>query len=142
MLPHIDEFLDNGYTKEEIKMILETKKILELPQLPVTATCVRVPVKNSHSVEIYVELKDKFTISEVRNLLDSYPGIKVKDNPSNNLYPLASLATGTNDVFVGRIRKDLNNPQKLHLFCVADNIRKGAALNAVQIVKALIERSE
>lgn len=142
VLPHIDVFLDNGYTKEEIKMIFETRKILANNALPVTATCVRVPVENSHSVEIYVELEKDFSIKEVRSLLDSYPGITVMDDPQKNIYPLATFATGKNDVFVGRIRKDINNPHKLHLFCVADNIRKGAALNAVQIVEALLKRSE
>lgn len=142
VLPHIDVFLENGYTKEEIKMILETRKILNKQSLPVTATCVRVPVENSHSVEIYVELEKEFTIKEVRDLLQNFEGITVLDDPSNNVYPLATTATGTNDVYVGRIRKDINNPQKLHLFCVADNIRKGAALNAVQIVEALVKRSD
>jgi aspartate-semialdehyde dehydrogenase len=142
VLPHIDSFLENGYTKEEIKMIFETRKILSNNELPVTATCVRVPVENSHSVEIYVELEKEFSVKEVRKLLNEFDGITVLDDPQNNVYPLAANAKGTNDVFVGRIRKDLNNPQKLHLFCVADNIRKGAALNAVQIVKALMKRSE
>lgn len=142
VLPHIDVFLDNGYTKEEIKMIFETRKILGKDELPVTATCVRVPVENSHSVEMYVELEKEFSVQEVRKLLSEYPGITVSDDVQNNVYPLATIATGTNDVYVGRIRKDLNNPQKLHLFCVADNIRKGAALNAVQIVEALEKRSD
>ena len=142
VLPHIDVFLENGYTKEEIKMIMETRKILDLPELPVTATCVRVPVLNSHSVEIYAELEKEFSIDEVKVKLQDFEGITVLDDPSNNIYPIATIATDTNDVFVGRIRKDLNNPQRLHLFCVADNIRKGAALNAVQIVKELIKRSD
>ena len=142
VLPHIDVFLENGYTKEEIKMIMETRKILQNDSLPVTATCVRVPVENSHSVEIYVELEKEFTVEDVRTFLGEYPGITVMDDPSNNVYPLATYATGKDDVFVGRIRKDLNDPQKLHLFCVSDNIRKGAALNAVQIVEALEKRSD
>lgn len=142
VLPHIDVFLENGYTKEEIKMIMETRKILDLPELPVTATCVRVPVMNSHSVEIYVELENEFTVQEVQEKLQAFDGITVLDDPSNNTYPIATLATDTNDVYVGRIRKDINSPQKLHLFCVADNIRKGAALNAVQIMKELIKRSD
>ena len=142
VLPHIDVFLENGYTKEEIKMIMETRKILQNDSLPVTATCVRVPVENSYSVEIYVELEKEFTVEDVRTFLGEYPGITVMDDPSNNVYPLATYATGKDDVFVGRIRKDLNDPQKLHLFCVSDNIRKGAALNAVQIVEALEKRSD
>ena len=142
VLPHIDGFLENGYTKEEIKMIMETRKILNLPELPVTATCVRVPVENSHSVEIYVELNQEFNIQDIRNKLQSFEGITVLDDPSNNIYPIATMATDNNDVYVGRIRRDINNPQRLHLFCVADNIRKGAALNAVQIMKELIKRSD
>ena len=97
---------------------------------------------NSHSVEIYVELEKEFSVKRIREQLQQFEGITVLDDPSNNIYPIATIATDTNDVFVGRIRKDLNNPQRLHLFCVADNIRKGAALNAVQIVKELIKRSD
>jgi len=141
-IPHIDEFLDNGYTKEEIKMIFETRKILNDPSLEVTATCVRVPVINSHSVEMHIELDNEFSIEDIKQLMKNKKGITLLDDPSKNIYPLATIATGTNDVYVGRIRKDINNSKKLHLFCVADNIRKGAATNAVQIVEALIERNE
>lgn len=141
-IPHIDEFLDNGYTKEEIKMIFETRKILELDDLEVTATCVRVPVINGHSVEIHLELENEFRVSDVKAILSKQEGITVLDDPLNNIYPLASIATGTNEVYVGRIRKDFNNDKKLHIFCTADNIRKGAALNAVQIVEALIKRRD
>ncbi len=139
-LPHIDVFLDNGYTKEEEKMINETRKILNKPSLPVTATTVRVPVFNSHSESINVELEKEFDIQEVINILSKSKGIIVQDNPKDNIYPLAINATGHNEVFVGRIRRDYSVKSGLNLWVVADNIRKGAATNAVQIVKYLIEK--
>lgn len=139
-LPHIDVFLDNGYTKEEEKMINETRKILNKPTLPVTATTVRVPVSNSHSECINVELEKDFDIQEVRNILSKSKGIIVQDDPKENIYPLAINATGHNEVFVGRIRRDYSVKSGLNLWVVADNIRKGAATNAVQIVKYLIEK--
>lgn len=139
-LPHIDIFLDNGYTKEEEKMINETRKILNKPSLPITATTVRVPVFNSHSESINVELEKEFDIQEVRKILSKSKGIIVQDDPKNNIYPLAINATGHNEVFVGRIRRDYSVKSGLNLWVVADNIRKGAATNAVQIVKYLIER--
>ena len=138
-LPHIDVFLDNGYTKEEMKMVLETQKILELPNLPVTATCVRVPIVNGHSVEIHVELEKPFEIEEIRKTLAGYEGIVVVDDPKNNQYPLAADATGTDSVYVGRIRRDVSNPRALHIWCVADNIRKGAASNAIEIMELLMK---
>jgi len=99
-------------------------------------------VINSHSVEMHIELNNEFSIEDIKQLMKNKKGITLLDDPSKNIYPLATIATGTNDVYVGRIRKDINNSKKLHLFCVADNIRKGAATNAVQIVEALIERNE
>lgn len=138
-LPHIDVFLDNGYTKEEIKMVLETQKILELPTLPVTATCVRVPIANGHSVEIHLELEKPFEIEDIRKTLADFPGIVVVDDPKNNQYPLAAQATGTDSVYVGRIRRDVSNPMALHIWCVADNIRKGAASNAIEIMELLMK---
>ena len=138
-LPHIDVFTDNGYTKEEMKMINETRKILHRPDLRITATTVRVPVLNSHSESINVEFENDFDIGDVRKLLEGTPGIIVQDNPKTNTYPLASEATGYDQVFVGRIRRDESVPYGLNLWVVADNIRKGAATNAVQIVSGMIK---
>lgn len=141
-LPHIDVFLDNGYTKEEMKMINETRKILHRPDLKVTATTVRVPVLNSHSESINIEFENKFDIKDIPTLLSNYPGITVQDNPASNLYPLATNASEHDDVYVGRIRRDESVENGLNLWVVADNIRKGAASNAVQIVQKLIEHNE
>ena len=138
-LPHIDLFTDNGYTKEEIKMINETRKILGKPNLKVTATTVRVPVINSHSESINVEFENDFDLDELKNLLSSYPGIVLEDDVQNNIYPLATNATGKDEVFVGRVRRDYSVPFGINLWVVADNIRKGAATNAIQIVEKLIE---
>ena len=137
-LPHIDSFLDDGYTKEEYKMINETRKILGRPHLPITATAVRVPVINSHSESINVELDNNFNIDTVRLELSKSPGIVVVDDAKNNKYPLASTATGSDSVFVGRIRRDFSVRYGLNLWVVADNLRKGAATNAIQIVEKLI----
>ena len=137
-LPHIDDFTESGYTKEEIKMINETRKILNKPDLRVTATTVRVPVSNSHSESINVELENDFKMNELVDTLKSFPGIIVEDDPSKNIYPLAINATGHDEVFVGRIRRDDSVPYGVNLWVVADNIRKGAASNAVQIVERLI----
>lgn len=138
-LPHIDSFLENGYTKEEMKMVNETRKILELPNLPVTATCVRVPVINSHSVSITAELNEDFDIEELKKVLADYEGIILVDNPAENVYPLAAEATGQDKVFVGRIRRDFSTDRSVNLWVVADNIRKGAATNAVQIAELFKE---
>lgn len=138
-LPHIDVFLDNGYTKEEMKMINETRKILKRPDLKITATAVRVPVINSHSESINVEFENDFDLNELVETLKNAEGIVVVDNPEKNSYPLATQASGHNEVFVGRIRRDESVPYGINFWDVADNIRKGAAANAVQIVKKLIE---
>lgn len=138
-LPHIDSFLENGYTKEEMKMVNETRKILELPNLPITATCVRVPVINSHSVSITAELNEDFDIEELKKVLADYEGIILVDNPAENVYPLAAEATGQDKVFVGRIRRDFSTDRSVNLWVVADNIRKGAATNAVQIAELFKE---
>lgn len=138
-LPHIDSFLDNGYTKEEEKMINETRKILNKPDLKITATTVRVPVINSHSESINVEFEKDFDLKELKNVLKEAPGVTVQDDPENNIYPLAINATGHDDAFVGRIRRDFSVESGINFWCVADNIRKGAASNAVQIVQKLIE---
>ncbi len=138
-LPHIDVFMENGYTKEEMKMINETRKILHRPDLKITATTVRVPVVNSHSEAINVEFEKDFELGEVRRILKNAPGIILYDSPENAIYPLATIASGNNDVFVGRIRRDESVPYGLNLWVVADNVRKGAATNAVQILRGLIK---
>lgn len=138
-LPHIDVFLDNGYTKEEIKMVEETRKILHDNTLKVTATTVRVPVFNSHSESINVELEKPFELSELVSNLANAQGIIVQDDVQNNVYPLATDATGHDEVFVGRIRRDESIENGVNLWVVADNIRKGAASNAVQIAEWIIE---
>lgn len=137
-LPQIDIFLINGYTKEEMKMVNETRKILGHPNLPVTATCVRVPVTNCHGESINIEFENDFSESEIKNILSSSPGIKVLDNTFNEEYPINSLVNGHDEVFVGRIRKDFSKKNTLNLWVVADNLRKGAATNAVQILEKLI----
>jgi aspartate-semialdehyde dehydrogenase len=139
-LPHIDVFLDNGYTKEEMKMVNETRKIMEDPTIRVTATTVRVPVVHSHSESVNIETEKKITPKEVRDLLSRAPGIKVVDNPALNEYPLAIHAAGRDETFVGRIREDESIPNGINLWVVSDNVRKGAALNAVQIAEILIEK--
>ncbi len=138
-IPHIDVFEENGYTKEERKMINETRKILGKPDLKVTATTVRVPVLNSHSESINVEFENDFDLNELKLLLKNSPGIILADDPSNNIYPLAQNANGTDSVYVGRIRRDESIPFGINMWVVADNIRKGAASNAIQIVEKLIE---
>jgi aspartate-semialdehyde dehydrogenase len=139
-LPHIDVFLDNGYTKEEMKMVNETRKIMEDPTIRVTATTVRVPVVHSHSESVNIETEKKITPKEVRDILSKAPGIKVVDNPALNEYPLAIHAAGRDETFVGRIREDESIPNGINLWVVSDNVRKGAALNAVQIAEILIEK--
>ncbi|MGI6108226.1 MAG: aspartate-semialdehyde dehydrogenase [Eubacteriaceae bacterium] len=139
-LPHIDDFLDSGYTKEEMKMVNETRKILHDDTIGVTATTVRVPVYYGHSEAINVETKKPFEIEDVKNLFKNTPGCVLKDDPQHNVYPLARDAEGTNEVYVGRIRRDDSAENALNLWCVADNIRKGAAANAVQIAFSLIDQ--
>jgi len=136
-LPHIDVFLENGYTKEEEKMINETRKILKRPNLKITATTVRVPVFNSHSESINIEFENNFDLKDVVETLKNAKGLIVKDDVSNNLYPLAIDCSGKDEVFVGRIRRDNSVPYGINLWVVADNIRKGAATNAIQIVENL-----
>jgi aspartate-semialdehyde dehydrogenase len=134
-IPQIDKFLDNGFTNEEMKMILETKKIMGDETLQVTATCVRIPVVYGHSESVYVELKEDFDINEVKACLANAPGIVLQDNPEEQLYPLASEAAGKLETFVGRVRRDLSNPKALNMWIVSDNLLKGAAWNAVQIAE-------
>lgn len=141
-LPHIDVFLDTGYTKEEQKMIDETRKILSLPELRVTATTVRVPVYHGHSESINVEFARPFELDELRAALEKAPGLIVRDDPKHNVYPMAIEAADTDPVYVGRIRRDFSVDSGVNLWCVADNIRKGAATNAVQIAEELIRQWE
>ncbi|MCG8539904.1 MAG: aspartate-semialdehyde dehydrogenase [Clostridia bacterium] len=138
-LPHIDVFLENGYTKEEIKMINETQKILGDYDIKITATTVRVPLFDCHSESVNVEFQKAFEIDEIRNIFRDSPGIVLQDDPENNVYPLASNARATDLVYVGRIRRDFSIDNGLNLWIVADNIRKGAATNAVQIAEELIK---
>ncbi|MEG1930571.1 MAG: aspartate-semialdehyde dehydrogenase [Anaerovorax sp.] len=138
-LPHIDVFLENGYTKEEMKMIKETHKILRDDTIAVTATTVRVPVFDSHSESVNVEFEKPFEIEDVRALLAASPGIVVQDDPAHNVYPLARDAAGKDEVFVGRIRRDFSVENGINMWVVADNIRKGAATNAVQIAEELLK---
>ena len=138
-IPHIDIFLENGNTKEEQKMIDETRKILSRPDLRVFATCVRVPVYHGHSESINVEFEHPYDLDEVFRLFEHAQGIVVRDDPKNNVYPMPIEAAGTDPVYVGRIRRDSSVDNGLNFWCVADNIRKGAALNAVQIMELLIK---
>lgn len=138
--PHGGEFSDNGYTSEELKLLFETQKILEAPEIKVTATVVRIPVVGGHSVAVNIEFENDFDIHEVRNLLDATPGIIVQDNPSQNIYPMPRFAQNKDEVFVGRIRRDYSVTFGLNMWIVADNLRKGAATNAIQIAQKLIEK--
>lgn len=137
-LPHIDVFMGNGYTREEMKMVNETRKIMHDPSIAVTATTVRVPVFHGHSESINIETNKKITADEVRMLLSSAPGVKVIDDPSRAEYPMAVDAAGRNETFVGRIREDESIERGINMWVVSDNIRKGAALNAVQIAEILL----
>jgi aspartate-semialdehyde dehydrogenase len=140
VLPHIDDFTENGYTKEEMKMVNETRKIMHLPELKVSATAVRVPVFFGHSESINLATQKKITVAQVRELLAKAPGVKVLDDPKNNVYPMPLLAAGDSSTHVGRIRDDISQENGLDLFVVADNVRKGAALNAVQIAEVLAQK--
>jgi aspartate-semialdehyde dehydrogenase len=140
VLPHIDVFLDNGYTKEEWKVTTETRKILHLPDLPVSCTAVRVPVFSSHSEAVHVELEGSMTPDQARALFASVPGVIVRDDPARNVYPLATEGAGRDEVFVGRIRADASLPagKGLAFWVVSDNLRKGAATNAVEIAEVVV----
>lgn len=138
-IPHCDTFLDNGYTKEEMKLVKEPKKIMRDDSLKITATAVRVPVVGGHSEAVNIEFENDFDLAEVRKLLNETSGVTLKDNPETNIYPMPKYAEGKDDVFVGRIRRDESQPNSLNLWIVADNLRKGAATNAVQIAEYLVE---
>jgi len=138
-LPHCDVFMENGYTKEEMKLVNETRKILNDDSIGITATAIRIPVVGGHSEAINVELKNDFELEEVRNLLSESAGLVVQDNPATNTYPMPLYAEGKNEVFVGRIRRDESQRRTLNLWVVADNLRKGAATNTIQIAEYLLE---
>jgi len=139
-LPEIGDFTENGYTQEEVKMIEETRKILGLNDLPVSATCVRVPVENCHAVSVSVELAEKFSLEEVRAILSKQKGVVVTDNEGKRIYPTGVMANGRDEVFVGRLRRDFSTKNGLLFYCVSDNLRKGAASNALQIATEYIKR--
>lgn len=140
VLPHIDSFLDNGYTKEEMKMVNETKKIMEDDSIRVTSTTVRVPVKGGHSEAVNIEFENDFTLEEVRSILSKTSGVTLLDDVSKLQYPMPLYAEGKDDVFVGRLRRDESQPKTLNMWIVADNLRKGAATNAVQIGEYLVAK--
>ena len=140
-IPHCDVFQDNGYTKEEMKLIQETHKILGDDSIRITATAVRIPVVGGHSESVNVALKQDASVSEVQALLNESPGVVVQDNPDTNTYPMPIYAEGKNDVFVGRIRKDFSQENTLNMWIVSDNLRKGAATNTIQIAEFLVEKN-
>ncbi|MBS4177069.1 aspartate-semialdehyde dehydrogenase [Lederbergia citrea] len=140
VIPQIDQFSDNGFTLEELKMINETKKIMEMPDLKVAATCVRLPVETGHSESVYIEIeKDHVEVEDIKNTLLNAPGVTLQDKPTEQLYPMPAMAAGKEDVFVGRIRKDLDEETGFHMWIVSDNLLKGAALNTIQIAESLIK---
>ena len=139
-LPHIDVFMDDGYTKEEHKMINETKKILGNENLKITATTVRVPIENCHGESINIEFEKDFNLDDVKQLLKNSKGIVLYDDITKDIYPIATVANGTDNVYVGRLRRDFSQSNTLNMWCVADNIRKGAASNAIQIMQKIIEK--
>ncbi len=139
-LPHCDVFTENGYTKEEMKLVNETRKILSDDSIRLTATAVRVPVVGGHSEAVNIEFANDFDLNDVRKLLSETDGVIVQDNPENNIYPMPIIAHNKDEVFVGRIRRDFSNPNSLNLWIVADNLRKGAATNTIQIAEYLLEK--
>ena len=141
LIPQVDVFMDNGYTKEEMKMYHETRKIMH-SNVEVSATCVRVPSLRAHSESVWVETERPISVEEARAAFEAAPGVEVMDNPAEKLYPMPLFLSGKDPVYVGRIRKDLANPNGLTFWCVSDQIRKGAALNAVQIAEYLIQEGE
>ena len=140
VLPQIDVFLESGYSKEEMKMILETAKILD-PKIKITATTVRVPVMTGHSESLNIETEKSFEVEEIKTLMEESPGIVLQDDPGKNVYPLAINAAGKDAVFVGRIRRDFSAENTLNMWCVSDNLRKGAALNTIQIAQEIVKRN-
>lgn len=139
-IPHIDVFLENGYTKEEMKMVLETKKIMQDESINVTATCVRIPTMGGHSESVNIEFENDFDLDEIKTLLSKSPGVVLKDDVANFVYPMPLTAFDKDDTFVGRIRRDETQPNTLNCWIVSDNLRKGAATNAVQIAEYLLSK--
>lgn len=139
-IPHIDVFQENGYTKEEMKMVLETQKIMGDTSIKITATTVRIPVMGGHSESVNLEFENDFELEEVRQILEAQDGVIVIDDPNNTLYPMPMNAHGKDEIFVGRIRRDYSQPKSLNLWIVADNLRKGAATNAVQIAEYMLAK--
>ena len=140
LVPQVDSFMESGYTKEEWKMMAETRKIMHEPDLPVSATCVRVPVFVSHSLAVHAEFERPFSAHEAREALRAAPGVVVEDDPATSLYPMPRTAAGKDPVYVGRIREDMSSPNGLAMWISSDNLRKGAALNAIQIAEEMIAR--
>jgi aspartate-semialdehyde dehydrogenase len=140
VIPQIDVFLDNGYTKEEMKMVKETNKIMRDDNIKVTATTIRIPVMGGHSESVNIEFENEFDLAEIRSLLESAPGVVVVDDPSTQQYPMPMDAHGKDEVFVGRLRRDETQPKTLNMWIVADNLRKGAATNAIQIGEYLLQK--
>ncbi|PLR97225.1 aspartate-semialdehyde dehydrogenase [Bacillus sp. T33-2] len=139
-IPQIDKFVENGFTYEEMKMINETKKIMHMPELQVAATCVRLPVGTGHSESVYFEIQESgVSADQIKALLKDAPGVILQDDPAQQIYPMPAYSVGKNDVFVGRIRKDLDNDRGFHMWVVSDNLLKGAAWNSVQIAESLIQ---
>jgi aspartate-semialdehyde dehydrogenase len=141
LIPQIDSFLDNGSTKEEMKMVNETCKILRDDSIRVSATTIRVPVKGGHSESVNIEFENDFDLADVRKLISDMPGVILQDDPTKQLYPMPLFAEGKDDVFVGRVRRDESQPNTLNMWVVADNLRKGAATNAVQIAEYLLKNN-
>ena len=137
LLPHVDVFQENGYTREEMKMVIETQKIMDAPKMRISATCVRVPVLRAHSEAVWIETEDKLTAKEARGILENSPGIIVKDKSVDGGYPMPWDADETTETYVGRIREDLSHPKGLTFWVVADQLYKGAALNSLQIAEVL-----
>ena len=141
VLPHIDVFQENDYTKEEMKMVKETVKILQDENVKVTATCVRIPTVGGHSESVNIEFDNDFDLEEVKSIIAKTPGVILEDDPKNNIYPMPLNSHQKDEVFVGRVRRDETQPKSLNLWIVADNLRKGAATNAVQIAEFMMENS-
>lgn len=140
-IPHCDSFEENGYTKEEMKLVRETQKILDDRTIAITATAVRIPTSGGHSEAVNIEFEKDFELSEVRNLLSNTAGVTLQDNPEMNIYPMPIYANGKDDVFVGRLRRDGSQPNSLNMWIVSDNLRKGAATNAIQIAEYLLSKN-
>ncbi len=141
-IPHCDDFLENGYTKEEMKLVNETHKILSNKDISITATAVRVPVLGGHSESVNIELRNNFELEDINILFNETDGLALIDDIENNIYPMARFAEGRDEVFVGRVRRDLSQPNTLNLWIVADNLRKGAATNAIQIAEYVVKANQ